>query len=74
MCRGRSRSPWTKLAGRLDELPRGREIVAFCRGQFCVLSAEAVKLLRENGFTANYSREGVNERRMRGAPLETASE
>jgi len=37
----------------LDQLPKDREIVAYCRGPHCVLSVEAVQLLRSKGFIAH---------------------
>jgi rhodanese-related sulfurtransferase len=42
--------PLPELAQRLAELPRDVEIVAYCRGPFCLMSDEAVKLLREHGY------------------------
>lgn len=42
--------PLRDLARRLRELPRGREIVAYCRGPYCVLAFEAVATLRRRGF------------------------
>lgn len=44
--------PLKELAIRISELPRDREIVAYCRGPYCVLAIEAVELLRKNGFQA----------------------
>lgn len=44
--------PIEELVTRLDELDRQREIVAFCRGPFCVLSEKAARLLKERGFRA----------------------
>ena len=43
--------PLRKLEMRLSELPRDQEIVAYCRGPYCVLSFEAVAALRSWGFT-----------------------
>ena len=47
--------PLSLLESRLGELPRDRTIVAYCRGPFCTLSAEAVRRLRELGFDARRS-------------------
>lgn len=44
--------PIHELADRLEELPDDREIVAYCRGRYCVYSDEAVRLLRARGFEA----------------------
>ncbi len=51
--------PLPELKRRLAELPPDQEIVAYCRGPYCVLSAEAVELLREEGFNAIRYEEGV---------------
>ena len=47
--------PLEALEARLDELPRDRPIVAYCRGPFCTFSADAARLLRERGFDAQRS-------------------
>jgi len=44
--------PIDELAQRLEELPRGKLIVAYCRGEYCLFADEAVALLRERGFEA----------------------
>jgi rhodanese-related sulfurtransferase len=44
--------PLAMLEARIGELPTGRTIVAYCRGPYCALSAEAVRLLRQSGFDA----------------------
>ena len=49
--------PPEELSGRLEELPRDRTIVAYCRGPYCLFADEAVALLREQGFEA-YRLEG----------------
>ena len=51
--------PLPQLAKRLSELPRRREVVAYCRGPYCVLAVEAVKLLRSKGFKAVRLEHGV---------------
>src|SRR5574343_247432 len=53
--------PLPELAQRLAELPRDVEIVAYCRGPFCLMSDEAVKLLREHGYRARKTFDGVRE-------------
>jgi rhodanese-related sulfurtransferase len=62
--------PVGELKARLAELPRGREIVAYCRGPYCVLAVEAVALLRKKGFTAHRMAEGVVDWRARGWRVE----
>jgi len=64
--------PVTELRTRLAELPRGREIVAYCRGPYCVMAVEAVELLRKKGFKAQRMEQGVPEWRARGWRIETA--
>jgi len=44
--------PLATLEARLGDLPSGRTIVAYCRGPYCTLSADAVRLLRQSGFDA----------------------
>lgn len=53
--------PLTELRARLAELPKDKPIVAYCRGPYCLMSVDAVRLLQEKGFTALQLREGVNE-------------
>lgn len=61
--------PLGKLAERLGDLPREREIVAYCRGPYCVLAVEAVEVLRKEGFEAVRLEDGVPEWRARGLPI-----
>ncbi len=65
--------PLEGLEARLAELPRGREIVAYCRGPYCVLAVEAVRRLRKKGFRAIRLDMGVWDWRAQGLPLETES-
>ena len=53
--------PLAELRARLAELPKDKPIVAYCRGPYCLMSVDAVRLLQEQGFTALQLREGVNE-------------
>src|SRR5947209_7190993 len=61
--------PVTELEARLSELPKEREIVAYCRGPYCVFADEAVSLLRTLGYTAHRLEEGVAEWRQLGLPI-----
>jgi ArsR family transcriptional regulator len=61
--------PLRQLADRLGELPRGQEVVAYCRGPYCVLSFEAVALLREHGFQARRLEDGFPEWKAAGLPV-----
>jgi len=61
--------PLKELKLRLSEIPRGQEIVAYCRGPYCVLSVEAVELLRAEGFQAIRIEEGIQDFRAMGFPI-----
>jgi rhodanese-related sulfurtransferase/DNA-binding transcriptional ArsR family regulator len=61
--------PLAELTQRLAELPRGVEVVAYCRGPFCLMSDEAVKLLIARGFRARKTMDGVSEWQAAGLPL-----
>jgi len=63
--------PLAELKKRLAELPRKREVVAYCRGPYCVFAVEAVALLRKNGFRAHRLEQGVVDWRARGWRVET---
>ncbi|MDF2968573.1 MAG: ArsR family transcriptional regulator [Nocardioidaceae bacterium] len=58
--------PVEELAGRLAELPVDREIIAYCRGQYCVLAHDAVRLLTMRGYRASRARDGALEWRLSG--------
>lgn len=61
--------PLNQMAERLGSLPKDGEIVAYCRGPYCVLAPEAVRLLRARGYRAVVLGDGVAEWRARGLPL-----
>lgn len=62
--------PLEQLAGRLAELPVDREIVAYCRGRYCVLAHDAVRLLSTHGLSARRAVDGMLEWRLAGHPVE----
>lgn len=62
--------PVQELEHRLAELSRDREIVAYCRGPFCLFASEAVALLRKAGFHARKISDGVAEWSAAGFPVE----
>jgi rhodanese-related sulfurtransferase len=62
--------PLDQLESRLGELPQDREVVAYCRGPWCVLSFEAVARLRAAGFQARRLQDGLPEWRRAGLPLD----
>lgn len=62
--------PLKELKEKSSELPVDKEIVAYCRGSYCVLAAEAVKLLKEKGFNVTLFKEDVNSWQSAGLPIE----
>lgn len=62
--------PVTELKARLMELPKGQEVVAYCRGPYCVMALEAVTVLRKKGFRASRMDLGVMDWRARGWRIE----
>jgi rhodanese-related sulfurtransferase/DNA-binding transcriptional ArsR family regulator len=64
--------PLAQLARRLAELPPEREVVAYCRGPWCVLSFEAVALLRRQGYRVRRLEDGYPEWKVAGLPVEGA--
>lgn len=61
--------PLAQLERRLVELPADREIVAYCRGPWCVLSFEAVALLRRHGYQVRRLEDGFPEWKIAGLPI-----
>jgi len=63
--------PLSELERRISELPVGAEIVAYCRGPFCLMSDEAVKLLLAKGYRAKKTTDGVSEWQAAGFAIES---
>jgi rhodanese-related sulfurtransferase/DNA-binding transcriptional ArsR family regulator len=63
--------PLDELRHRLAELPADQEIVAYCRGAYCVLAHEAVRLLTKRGLTAHRMADGMLEWRVASLPVAT---
>lgn len=53
--------PLSELRERLNEIPHDREVVAYCRGPYCVLSPEAIKILHDEGYVASRLEQGLPE-------------
>jgi rhodanese-related sulfurtransferase len=70
---GARSAPLPVLAALAPKLPRRREIVAYCRGPYCVYADDAVRLLRERGLKARRLDVGFPEWRRAGLPVETRS-
>jgi rhodanese-related sulfurtransferase len=62
--------PVEALEAALQTLPNDKEIVAYCRGPYCVFSDEAVALLRSRGYQARRMAEGLPDWRAAGLPVE----
>jgi rhodanese-related sulfurtransferase len=61
--------PLKELRQRLSDLPHDQEIVAYCRGPYCVLSIQAVEMLRAKGFKAARIEEGLIDFQAMGIPI-----
>jgi len=61
--------PLSQLERRLAELPVDREVVAYCRGPWCVLSFEAVAVLRQRGYQVRRLEDGFPEWKVAGLPV-----
>ncbi len=70
---GARSAPLDALDSLAAKLPRRREIVAYCRGPYCVYADDAVRLLRSRGLTARRLDVGLPEWRRAGLPVEIAS-
>ena len=66
--------PPAVLERRLAELPRDRDIVAYCRGPYCLFSLEAVRLLRQYGYRARRLALGLADWRAQGLPVAVATD
>jgi rhodanese-related sulfurtransferase len=66
--------PLDELEARLDELSANREIVAYCRGPYCVLAPRGVEVLRATGRDAHRLEDGFPEWRIAGLPVEVGNQ
>jgi len=62
--------PLPQLHERIGEIPADREVIAYCRGPYCFLSAEAVSELRAHGVRAKRLDDGFPEWKAAGRPVE----
>jgi rhodanese-related sulfurtransferase len=65
--------PVVELRKRLKELPKGREVIAYCRGPYCVYSLDAVTLLRKKGYIARRAEPGYPDWQLAGLPVATGA-
>ena len=63
--------PLAELKKRLRDLPKDRDVVAYCRGPYCVMALDAVEILRKKGFRAHRLEHGVVEWQARGERVRT---
>ena len=68
--RGAVNIPIDELPDRLGELPRGRQVITYCRGEYCLFADEAAALLRENGFDVARLEGGWPEWQTEGRPVQ----
>jgi rhodanese-related sulfurtransferase len=66
--------PLAELGNRLGTLQKRRDVVAYCRGPYCVMALDAVALLRRKGFRAHRMEHGVPEWRAQGCRVETGDD
>jgi rhodanese-related sulfurtransferase len=62
--------PLADLQRRLEEIPRDKELIAYCRGPYCLMAREAVRILRREGFQAHHLEDGPLEWAEAGRPVE----
>jgi rhodanese-related sulfurtransferase/predicted transcriptional regulator len=65
--------PLSKLKDRVGDLPADREVIAYCRGPYCVLSFEAVAALRARGYLVRRLEDGYPEWKAAGLPIEAVA-
>lgn len=65
--------PVAEVKRRLKELPKRREVIAYCRGPYCVYSLEAVTALRKQGYRARRAEQGLPDWRLAGLPVAVAA-
>lgn len=63
--------PLEQLKEKLKSLPKDKEFVAYCRGPYCLLAVEAVKILNKSGFKAVRLDDGVRDWKRAGFPVES---
>jgi rhodanese-related sulfurtransferase/DNA-binding transcriptional ArsR family regulator len=61
--------PFGQIEQRLDELPRGAEVVVYCRGPYCIYAVRAVEMLKKLGFRARRLDDGIPDWTLRGLPV-----
>jgi rhodanese-related sulfurtransferase/DNA-binding transcriptional ArsR family regulator len=65
--------PVAELSRRLKEIPKSREVIAYCRGPYCVYAVDAVNVLRKHGYRARRAEDGLPGWRMEGLDVVTSA-
>jgi rhodanese-related sulfurtransferase/predicted transcriptional regulator len=65
--------PLAELKTKLKQLPKNKEIVAYCRGPYCLLAVEAVRFLKAKGYKAVRLDDGIQEWKAAGLPLQNST-
>ncbi len=63
--------PMSELKSKIKSLPAGKEIIAYCRGKYCVMAPEAAMILTGKGFKTTIMQDDVNSWRFAGLKVET---
>jgi len=66
--------PVDEVQRRMRELPKSREVIAYCRGPYCLYSLDAVTMLRKHGYRARRADEGMPDWRAEGLPVALGAE
>lgn len=61
--------PIDQLTERLSELPSSMEVIAYCRGPFCVFADEAIQILKNNNYSASRLEDGYADWKLKGLPV-----
>jgi len=62
--------PMSELKSKIKSLPAGKEIIAYCRGKYCVMAPEAAKILNKKGFKTTVLQDDINSWRFAGLEIE----
>lgn len=63
--------PLDKIEVTIDALPKDKEIIVYCRGEFCILADQALEILRQHGYKARRMNEGLIDWKMAGFPIQS---
>lgn len=61
--------PSENIQNHLDQLPQEKEVIAYCRGPYCLLAFDAINLLRSQGYKARRLEDGFPEWKLNGLPI-----